>query len=92
MDKIHSKQIEGVVDTTTKQSVAGEKTFNSPINFSPEILEKGVFAIRIEGSWIYWALDLNDLNQDGNFRIGIGREMAIVSQVNKNGNWEPYTF
>lgn len=92
MDKIHSKQIEGVVDTTTKQSVAGEKTFNSPINFSPEILEKGVYAIRIEGSWIYWALDLNDLNQDGNFRIGIGREMAIVSQVNKNGNWEPYTF
>lgn len=92
MDKIHSKQIEGVVDTTTKQSVAGEKTFNSPVNFSPEILEKGVYAIRIEGSWIYWALDLNNLNQDGNFRIGIGREMAIVSQVNKNGNWEPYTF
>lgn len=92
MDKIHSKQIEGVVDTTTKQSVAGEKTFNSPVNFSPEILEKGVYAIRIEGSWIYWAIDVNNLEQDGNFRIGIGREMAIVSQVNKNGIWEPYTF
>jgi hypothetical protein len=92
MDKIHSKQIEGVVDTTTKQSVAGEKTFNAPVNFSPEILEKGVYAIRIEGSWIYWAIDVNNLAQDGNFRIGIGRELAIVSQVNKNGNWEPYTF
>lgn len=92
MDKIHSKQIEGVVDTTTKQSVAGEKTFNSPVNFLPDILEKGVYAIRIEGSWIYWALDINDLARDGNFRIGIGREMALISQVNKNGNWEPYTF
>ncbi len=92
MDKIHSKQIEGVVDTTTKQSVAGEKTFNSPVNFQPALLEKGVFAIRIDGSWMYWALDISNLDQDGNFRIGIGREMALIAQVNKNGNWEPYTF
>jgi hypothetical protein len=92
MDKIHSKQIEGVVDTTTQQIVAGEKTFNSPINFQPAISEIGVYAIRIEGGWIYWALDINNLMQDGNFRIGISRELVLVSQVNKNGNWEPYTF
>lgn len=92
MDKVKVKQVDGAVDTTSKQSVAGEKTFNSPINFSPEKLEKGVYAIRIEGSWIYWALDLNNLTQDGNFRLGIGREMALIAEVSKNGIWERYTL
>ena len=92
MDKVKVKQVDGAVDTTTKQSVAGEKTFNSPTNFSPVILEKGVYAIRIEGSWVYWALDLNNLNQDGNFPIGIGREMALIAEVSKNGIWERYTL
>lgn len=90
MDKVKVKQVDGAVDTTTKQSVAGEKTFNSPTNFSPAILEKGLYAIRIEGSWIYWALDLNNLTQDGNFRIGIGTKMALIAEVSKNGNWERY--
>lgn len=90
MDKIHSKQLEGVVDTTTQQSIGGEKTFNNPVNFQPPVLEKGAYAIRIEGTWIYWVQDIANLDQDMNFRIGIGTERRFSSQICKGGNWEYY--
>ena len=90
MDKIQSKQLEGVVDTTTQQSIGGEKTFNNPVNFQPKLLEKGAYAIRIEGLWIYWAQDVINLNQDNNYRIGIGVERRLVAEVCKGGNWEIY--
>ena len=90
MDKIHSKQLEGVVDTTTQQSIAGEKTFNDPVNFQPPVLEKGAYVIRIEGTWIYWVQDIANLDQDMNFRIGIGTERRFSSQICKGGNWEYY--
>lgn len=90
MDKIQHKQIEGVVDTTTQQSIAGEKTFNDPVNFQPPVLEKGAYVIRIEGTWIYWVQDIANLDQDMNFRIGIGTERRFSSQICKGGNWEYY--
>jgi len=90
MDKIHSKQLEGVVDTTTQQSIAGEKTFNDPVNFQPPVLEKGAYIMRIEGGWLYWLQDITYLNQDMNFRIGIGVERRLMAQICKGGNWEYY--
>ena len=90
MDKIQPKQIEGVVDTTTQQSVGGEKTFNSPVNFQPPVLDRGSYAIRIEGNWLFWAQDVSNLNQDNNFRIGISAEGKLVVEVCKGGNWEIY--
>jgi len=90
MDKIQPKQIEGVVDTSTQQSIGGEKTFNSPVNFQPPLLEKGVYVIRIEGMWIYWVQDLTNLDQDNNYRLGIGTERRLVTEVCKGGAWEIY--
>ena len=90
MDKIHSKQLEGVVDTTTQQSIAGEKTFNDPVNFQQPVLEKGAYIMRIEGGWLYWLQDITYLNQDMNFRIGIGAERRLVTEICKGGNWEIY--
>lgn len=89
---IHSKQIEGVVDKMTNQFVAGEKTFTSPTNFLPAILEKDAFIIRIDGSWIYWTLDINNVNRDGNFRIGVGVGMVLIAEVCKGGTWEKYSL
>ena len=92
MDKIQPKQIEGVVDTTTQQSIAGEKTFNDPVNFQPPVLEKGAYVLRIEGTWIYWVQDIANMDQDMNFRIGIGAERRLITEICKGGRWEYYAM
>ena len=52
MDKISAKQVEGIVDTTTRQQIDGEKTFSSPTNFlSP--FGKEFTAMCIDGLNIY---------------------------------------
>ncbi len=70
MNKISAKQIEGVVDTTSSQSVGGEKTFMNPVNFQTNINNQE-FTMTINGAFVYWLMMPGSLEAEGNKRLGI---------------------
>ncbi len=87
MDKISAKQVEGIVDTTTRQQIDGEKTFSSPTNFlSP--FGKEFTAMCIDGLNIYWLITPGVFDQEGNRRLGIDPESGVFGlQEFKGGMW-----
>jgi len=88
MEKIAAKQIEGVVDTFSDQSIEGEKSFNGQVNFiasTPQLFS----GMRIEGNYLYWLQSFDQLDVDGNIRIGPHPETNYpVMQRFEGGNWQ----
>jgi hypothetical protein len=87
MDKISAKQVEGIVDTATRQQIDGEKIFSSPTNFlSP--FGKEFTAMCIDGLNIYWLITPGVFDQEGNRRLGIDPESGVFGlQEFKGGMW-----
>jgi len=87
MDKISAKQVEGIVDTTTRQQIDGEKTFSSPTYFVTQF-GKEFTAMCIDGLNIYWLITPGVFDQEGNRRLGIDPESGVFGlQEFKRGMW-----
>jgi len=87
MDKISAKQVEGIVDTATRQQIDGEKTFSSPTYFVTQF-GKEFTAMCIDGLNIYWLITPGVFDQEGNRRLGIYPESGVFGlQVFKRGMW-----
>lgn len=87
MDKISAKQVEGIVDTATRQQIDGEKTFSSPTNFL-SLFGKEFTAMCIDGLNIYWLITPGVFDQEGNRRLGIDTESGVFGlQEFKGGMW-----
>ena len=83
MNKILAKQVMGMVDSSSDQEVDGKKTFNKDVVF-----DKGTnnFDIVIHEGFIYWVQDRNQLNQEGNMRMGVFQGM-LMSQTYMFNEW-----
>ncbi len=68
MGKILAKQITGAVDLDSDQIIEGKKTFSAPIICQKH--ESSHHMVNVNG-FIYWAIDPEILEQDGNFRFGV---------------------
>lgn len=87
MDKISAKQIEGVVDTISAQSIDGEKTFARPTTFLAQ-MGKEFTCMCIDGLNLYWLITPGQFDQDGNKRLGIDPESGLFGlQEYKGGMW-----
>ncbi len=83
MEQIQAKQVQGAVDTRSDQNVDGMKTFMSPTVFDSM---GNSHSIVISGGMIYWAQDINNRDEDGNFRMGVDRGL-FVQQAYSDGRW-----
>jgi hypothetical protein len=70
MKKVQVKQNDGTVDTTSNQSIAGEKSFGNAVNFQTTTAGVPSTIVRMEGGWIYWTKHPGTLEYEGNMRIG----------------------
>jgi hypothetical protein len=70
MDKISAKQVEGVVDVSSQQSIEGEKTFLNPISIVKND-GRDYSVMCMDGLFLYWLVSPGVLEADGNKRIGI---------------------
>lgn len=88
MQMISAKQVEGAVDTTSTQTIDGEKTFSTPATFTnPDGSQFA--AMRIDGLYLYWLKSLDTLDQDGNLRIGPNPETNLLAmQHYEFGKWQ----
>ncbi|MEZ4798177.1 MAG: hypothetical protein R2809_00070 [Flavobacteriales bacterium] len=93
MEKVQVKQVEGAVDNSTNQVIAGEKTFNNPATFRTVDGQNSPVYIRMEGTFIYWTKNPAILNQEGNMRIGKHPTTGSPAvQMYKGGVWTNDTF
>jgi hypothetical protein len=83
MDQIHAKQVIDVVDKTNDQEINGKKTFNNTTNFQNNA---GAYHLVINQGFLYWTADLNNLNIEGNVRMGM-IDGVIKLQVFSGGSW-----
>ena len=87
MDKISAKQVEGIVDTTTRQQIEGEKTFTSPTYFLTQF-GKEFTTMCIDGLNIYWLITPGVFEQVGIKRLGINPETGMFGlQEFRGGQW-----
>ncbi len=91
MDKILAKQIEGVVDTTSAQVIEGVKTFNDPLHVL-NMQDRNFAGMRIDGLFIYWLRDFQQLDEVGNIRIGIDSGTGVFAMQQFNNQWENITL
>jgi len=87
MEKILAKQIEGVVDTSSAQVIDGEKTFSSAVSFLNKQAQD-FLGMRIHGAHIYWLRDLEQLDQEGNIRLGIDPRTGTFALQQFTRQWE----
>jgi hypothetical protein len=93
MKKIQVKQNEGVVDTTSVQNIAGEKSFGNPVNFQTTSGGIPSTIIRMHGGWIYWTKNAAVLDFEGNMRIGKHPVTGFPAvQLFSNGAWVDSNF
>ena len=91
MGKIESKQVNGVVDNLSDQLVHGHKTFAHAVSFSKGHQQTTDFMIHIRDGFIYWVSDVENLEEDGNHRLGfINGNFEL--QCYSGGNWERTGF
>ena len=86
MDKILAKQIEGVVDTTSAQVIEGVKTFSDPLHVL-NMQDRNFAGMRIDGLFIYWLRDFQQLDDVGNIRMGFDPRTGAfaLQQFTSNG-------
>jgi hypothetical protein len=87
MDKILAKQIEGVVDTTSAQVIEGVKSFSDPLHVL-NMQDRNFAGMRIDGLFIYWLRDFEQLDAVGNIRLGFDPRTGsfVLQQFTKQ--WE----
>ena len=87
MDKILAKQIEGVVDTTSAQVIEGVKTFSDPLHVL-NMQDRNFAGMRIDGLFIYWLRDFQQLDDVGNIRLGFDPRTGSFALQQFNKQWE----
>ena len=91
MDKISAKQIEGVVDTTSAQVIEGVKSFSDPLHILNR-QDRSIMGMRIDGLFIYWLSDLEQLDQVGNIRMGFNPRTGRFSLQEFTTDWKDFIF
>lgn len=92
MDKISAKQVEGVVDVSSQQSIEGEKTFLNPISVT-KIDRGNSYTMCMDGLFLYWLVSPGVFETDGNKRIGFNPDNGeFKPQEYMNGNWYNIEF
>ena len=81
MGKILAKQIVNVVDLDSDQIIVCEKKFSAPIIC---LKKDAVHDIVNYNGFIYWVIDSNILDQEGNFRLGV-EDMKLTFQEFSGG-------
>lgn len=87
MDKILAKQIEGVVDTTSAQVIEGEKSFSDPLHVL-NMQDRNFAGMRIDGLFIYWLRDFQQLDDVGNIRLGFDPRTGSFALQQFTKEWE----
>jgi hypothetical protein len=91
VDKILAKQIEGVVDTTSAQVIEGVKTFNDPLHVF-NMQDRNFAGMRIDGLFIYWLRDFQQLDDVGNIRLGFDPRTGAFALQQFTKQWENITL
>lgn len=91
MDKILAKQIEGVVDTTSAQVIEGVKTFSDPLHVL-KMQDRNFAGMRIDGLFIYWLRDFQQLDDVGNIRMGFDPRTGAFALQQFTKQWENITL
>jgi hypothetical protein len=81
MAKLKAKQVTGVVDTTSTQTVSGQKTFTSAQAFPG-----GLSSVVIYDGYLYWVNDPANLDDFGNTRVRF--EGGLMRIQTFNGDWQ----
>lgn len=91
METITAKQVEGAVDSSTDQNIAGVKSFTSPVNFFPN--DSLQFAcLRVEGLYLYWIKEATALENEGNYRFGPSQSLSSLTfQIFQEGKWKEFS-
>ena len=85
MEKIASKQVEGVVDLNSFQSIPARKQFDGGVGAGNG--PTGHYPL-LSGGFIYWVLDPNSEPQENDYRMGVSPDtMLLTLQVLQNGTW-----
>ena len=77
MDKIKAKQIEGVVDLNSNQSISGVKSYSAPQHFVG-----GELTMVAYQDAMYWCQNPNELNEPGNSRLRMQEGMLYLETFN----------
>ncbi len=91
MEKILAKQIEGVVDTTSAQVIEGVKTFSDPLHVL-NMQDRNFAGMRIDGLFIYWLRDFQQLDDVGNIRLGFDPRTGAFALQQFTKQWENTTI
>lgn len=82
MERLQAKQIDKVVDLDSHQQIMGRKTFLTPQWFASSNNKQ----IAISDGFIYWCLQLDQLEEEGNCRLSLDSGYIIV-EIYENGKW-----
>jgi hypothetical protein len=85
MEKIASKQIDGIVDLNSFQNIPARKQFEGGVGagYGPT----GHYPL-LSGGYIYWVLNPAAQPQEGDFRMGISPSTSLLTlQKLQSGNW-----
>jgi hypothetical protein len=91
VEKILAKQIEGVVDTTSAQVIEGVKTFSDPLQVL-NMQDRNFAGMRIDGLFIYWLRDFQQLDDVGNIRLGFDPRTGAFALQQFTKQWENITL
>ncbi len=81
MDKIKAKQVEGVMDLTSSQSVSGTKSYSAPQQFTGGDLTMVAYR-----DAMYWCQNPGVLNEPGNSRLRM-LEGMLYQETYNGSDW-----
>jgi len=85
MEKIASKQVEGVVDLNSFQRIPARKEFLGGVGAGNG--STGHYPL-LSGGFIYWVLDPDSEPQENDYRMGVSPDTRLLTlQVLKNRTW-----
>lgn len=87
MEKIASKQVEGIVDLNSFQSIPARKQFEGGVGSGYG--ETGHYPLLSSG-FLYWVLNPDGEPQEGDYRMGVNFKSRLLTlQVLQGGIWVP---
>jgi hypothetical protein len=85
MEKIASKQVEGVVDLNSFQSIPARKQFDGGVGAGNGLTDHYPL---LSGGFIYWVIDPHSEPQEKDYRMGVSPDTKLLTlQVLQNGTW-----
>jgi len=84
MGKILAKQVQDVMDQQSDQKIKGVKIFIDKTVFDSGEEKHSVVN---EHGFIYWAMNIDKLEQEGNFRMGVVKGKLVQQRFFKE-DWE----